>query len=179
LTFENLARPEGRLILRGNAQGGLYMSAAYQKALHTAFRILSQRDHSVAELARKLVQRGFEKDVIEAVMSECRRLSYLDDDRFAGGLIRRLKRKGWGPRRIRSEFRRHGLEGQKSDQLLCDAFDAGEELRVACAVAKKKLAADRNPDPRKCRERVYRFLSGRGFSNAVIHEAIQTVYKSS
>jgi regulatory protein len=154
------------------------MSAAYQKALHTALRILTRRDHSVAELARKLVQRGFEKDVIEAVLIECRRLSYLDDDRFAGGLVRRLKRKGWGPLRIRNEFHRHGLKGEKSDQLLREAFDAGEELRVACAVAKKKLAASRTPDPRKCRERVYRFLSARGFSNAVIHEALQTVDKS-
>jgi regulatory protein len=154
------------------------MSAAYQKALHTALRILARRDHSVAELERKLVHRGFEKDVIKAVRAECRRLNYLDDDRFAEGLISRLKRKGWGPLRIRNEFYRHGLKREKSDQLLREAFGAGEELRVACAVAKKKLATIRPADPCKCRERVYRFLSARGFSNAVIHEALQIVYKS-
>ena len=155
------------------------MSTAYQKALHSALRILTRRDHSVAELERKLVQRGIEKDVVEAVRDECRRLNYVNDERFAEGLIHRLKRKGWGPLRMRNEFHRYGLKGQKSEQLLREAFGVGEELQIACAAAKKKLAANRLLNPRKCRERLYRFLSARGFSNAVIHEALQMVLESS
>ena len=155
------------------------MSTAYQKALKTALRILTRRDHATAELSGKLRQRGIENDVIEEVLSECRRLNYLDDDRFAAGLIRHYKRKGCGPLRLRKEFHRRGLKGAKSQQLLGNAFGGGEELKIACEVAEKKLKSIENPEPHKVREKIYRFLSSRGFSGAVISQTLKQVINAS
>ena len=155
------------------------MDTAYPKALHTAYRILARRDHSIAELDGKLRQRGFEEKVIAKVLAECRRLNYLDDDRFAAGLIRHLKRKGCGSLRLRNEFHRRGLLGSESEQLLGEAFGAGEELQIACAVAEKKLQSIEFPEPQKCREKIYRFLSSRGFSGAVIAQTLKRVINAS
>ena len=107
------------------------MPASYQKAFHAALRLLTRRDHSMAELNRKLRQRGVEKDVIQAVLAECRRLNYLDDDRFAAGLISRLKRKGCGSLRMRTEFHRHGLAGGDGQKLLNEAFANRPELKIS------------------------------------------------
>jgi regulatory protein len=154
------------------------MSTGYQKALHTALRILTRRDHSIAELNGKLRLRGVEEKVIEKVLAECRRLNYLDDNRFAAGLIRHLKRKGCGSLRLRNEFHQRGLLGVESEKLLRKAFGAGEELQIACEVAEKKLKSVGFLEPHKCREKIYRFLSSRGFSNAVIAEALRKVVNS-
>ncbi len=53
----------------------------YQRALNSALRILTGRDHSRYELVQKLKQRGFLPDIIEKVVLECERLDYVDDNR--------------------------------------------------------------------------------------------------
>lgn len=149
------------------------MTTAYKAALDSALRILTRRDHSVAELRRKLVQRSIEKEVIDQVIGECRRLNYLDDDRFAKGLIRHIKRKGRGPQYLKQDFHRRGLKGAEIERLLGGAYGEEEELQIARRVAAKKLSSIGDPDPRKCREKIYRFLVSRGFSKPVIVKTLR------
>ena len=156
----------------------LSMSNPYKNALNTSLRILSRRDHSVAEMNSKLRKRGIEIDVIDRVLAECMRLDYLNDDRFAASLIRHLKRKGCGSLRLRNELNRRGIKGSDIEKLIQGAFGAGEELRIALGVAEKKIRSIRDKDPRKRREKIYRFLYSRGFSKAVIAEATSKVVKS-
>lgn len=144
------------------------MTAAYKTALESALRILARRDHSVAELGRKLAQRHFDQEVIDQVISECRRLNYLDDIRFAQGLIRMIKRKGRGFMQLKKEFRHRGLDGVENERLLCDAYDEQEEFLIARRVASKKLVVIKDLEPRKRRAKIYRFLYSRGFSKSVI-----------
>lgn len=151
------------------------MTTAYKAALDSALRILTRRDHSAAELRRKLVQRRFEREVIDQVISECRRLNYLDDSRFAKGLIRHIKRKGRGPQHLKQDCRRRGLKGAEIERLLIGAYGEGEELQIAMRVAAKKLASIGDLEPRKCREKIYRFLVSRGFSKTVILETLRDV----
>ena len=154
------------------------MSTSYKNALNTALRILSRRDHSVAELNSKLRKRGIEIDVIDRVLAECMRLDYLNDDRFAASLIRHLKRKGCGSLRLSNELHRRGIKGSDIEKLVRDAFGVDEELNIACAVAAKKMESIRENEPRKRREKIYRFLYSRGFSKAIIAEALRKIHIS-
>ena len=154
------------------------MSSSYKNALNNALRILSRRDHSIAELKSKLLKRGIEIDVIDSVLAECMRLDYLNDDRFAASLIRHLKRKGCGSLRLRNELHRRGIKRSDIDKLIDDAFGVGEELQIAFEVAEKKIKSVRDREPRKRREKIYRFLYSRGFSSTVISEALKRVTKS-
>jgi hypothetical protein len=46
-------------------------------AMNAAVRILTHRDHSKYELKRKLEQRGFASEVVDAVIQACERLNYI------------------------------------------------------------------------------------------------------
>ncbi len=141
----------------------------FRSALATALRALSVRDHSTAELTRKLTRRGHAPEVVAAVVAECLRLSYLDDTRAAQQAIDRLKRKGCGIHRIRRELALRGLGGEDSEKRLRESLDPGEERSLARHVAGKKWKTLRSePDPRKRLQRLQRFLHARGFSEAAI-----------
>ncbi len=145
--------------------------SAYRAALAGALRILSARDHSVAEITRKLARRGYAEDVVLAVVTECLRLNYLDDRRSLDQAIDRLKRKGCGVRRIRMELAQKGLAGAAAEDRLRESFGSGEERAVALAAARRKWKAlQTEPDPRKRVQRLQRFLYSRGFSEGIIYE---------
>jgi len=59
------------------------LEPSQKKALNTALRILTPRDHSKYELVQKLKQRGFSREVIDAAISSCERFDYINDERTA------------------------------------------------------------------------------------------------
>ncbi|RPJ77490.1 MAG: regulatory protein RecX [Desulfobacteraceae bacterium] len=145
----------------------------YQKALNTALRILSRRDHSVRELRRKLGKKGHPEDAIEGVVAECLRLGYLDDERAARALIDRFKRKGCGLRRLRFELSQRGLSGENTFALLHTRFTPEDERELAWRTLERKWRTyPAGGDETKKRVRILRFLSGRGFSEMSVRAAL-------
>ena len=80
---------------------------------------------------------------------------------------------------MRLDFSRRGLTGAVMEQMLSEAYDEEEELRIALKVGLKKLLSIRESDPSKRREKLYRFLSSRGFSKAAISKTLRDVVKPS
>jgi len=141
----------------------------YQKALNTAIRLLTRRDHSGYELTQKLKQRDFAVDIVDKTIAECRRLNYLNDDRTARGFVRELKRKGYGKKRIQLELKRKGLTGKTVARILAEKVsESDERVGAERILQKNKKKFERETDPLKRRDKVYRFLHARGFSGEVI-----------
>jgi regulatory protein len=79
-------------------------------AWRRAVRILSHRDHSVEEIRRKLGQRGFVPEEVDAVVARLRRAGFLDDVRFAEAFVReRVLRRPMGRRGLLRELGRRGV----------------------------------------------------------------------
>lgn len=151
-------------------------SRSDQDCLNTAIRMLTRRDHSATELARKLKQRQFEKDRIQTTLAKCRRLHYLDDEKFAANYILQLQRRGYGPRRIRQKLVEKGLERQLITRALEASGIEKKEFAICQAVLEKKLKTlIPGPNQKAIKERLYRFLSARGFSPAVIRETLNQI----
>lgn len=145
-----------------------------QAALDAAIRLLARRNHARAELAGKLRQRGFAAAEIDEALAACDRHGYLDDEETARQFFRELRRKGNGPLKIRQELVRRGLTGGEVDRMLAGYAGGAEERAAAREVLEKRRARyDREPDPQKRREKIQRFLHGRGFSGAVIRELLE------
>jgi regulatory protein len=148
----------------------------YRKALNNALRILSRRDHSSVELAQKLMRRGHAEEVVQRVIIECLRLSYLDDRRALRQVLDGMKRKGFGIHRIRHELLKRGLAGEESECGPAESMPPAEERSVARRVALKKWKSlQQEPEPGKRRLRLMRFLRSRGFSDGVIYEVMETL----
>jgi regulatory protein len=84
----------------------------------SAFWHLSRRDHSQAELLKKLQRKTDNQDWIETVINECLDYKYLDDQRFTESFIRSAQNKGYGQTRIKQDLKLKGI----SDPLIKQAF---------------------------------------------------------
>jgi len=158
-----------------NQQQATGTSAKYNAALDAAVRLLAYREHFKGELRRKLKQKGFGNAVVDRVLAECERLNYVDNRRCADLYARERLRKGYGIHRIRLDLKRKGLGETEIRAALSGINDAGDELETARRVLEKnRHRYRREPDGRKRREKIYRFLYARGFSPAVISELLRT-----
>src|SRR3989338_11573895 len=83
-----------------------------QEALRRAYKFLSYRPRSEAEVRAKLGQLGFPQKSVDATLEKLHSLSLLNDEAFARDWAQgRAEGRGYGPLRIeRSEERRVGKE---------------------------------------------------------------------
>jgi regulatory protein len=75
-----------------------------------ALGLLTRREHSRKELARKLAARGVEIEDARAAIDKLSAGGWQDDRRFAELLVRSRAATGHGPVRIRAELATHGLD---------------------------------------------------------------------
>lgn len=129
-----------------------------------ALRHLVRREHSRAELARKLAPHAESPEAIEAVLDLLLSKKQQSDERFASERARILSRK-YGAAKIRQDLKAKGV-----DQEVIDRVSSGGELERASGILKRKY---REPaTTREERARRARFLQGRGFSSEVIHRLV-------
>lgn len=151
-------------------------NSGYQKAMNTAVRLLTRRDHTSFEIFQKLGHRGFGGGVIDRVLAECRRLDYIDDERTARIYIGQLARRGFGFRRIRVELRKKGLTGERFEIILNERRAEIDEHEIARkAMLKKMKSIESVEDRQKRRDKMYRFLYSRGFEASLISELIRKI----
>jgi regulatory protein len=144
-----------------------------KKCLHTALRLLGRRDHSRAELAAKLEQRGFEARQIAQAIFECERMRYLDDDRFCRNYAAYLRRKGYGLLRIVPLLEKKGLADTLVTAAVGEHFNHCTQVDDCRRVLAKKMRRQGHSGiNRVLRARLYRFLLNRGFAWAVIGEVL-------
>jgi regulatory protein len=128
-----------------------------------ALRLLSGREHSRAELERKLAAREEEPGQLRRVLDELEAKGFIDHERVVESVIHR-RASHVGAARIRHELLGKGLDAQ----LVSEAVQAlrATELERARAVWRKKFG-QAAADPSE-RAKQARFLAARGFSADVI-----------
>ena len=138
-----------------------------------ALRLLSQREHSRAELSRKLARHlDAEDDAsaarLEAVLDELEAKGLLSEQRAAEAVVARGAAR-YGERRLRQDLVGKGLGPELVARTL--ASTRGTELERARELWRRRfgtLAADAGE-----RARQARFLAGRGFSTDIIFKIVK------
>lgn len=131
-----------------------------------AMNYLARREHSRAELARKLSPHG-EADDIAALLDQLERESLLSNARYAESLAH--SRAGrHGSVRLKSELREKGVPEAILAEVVSQARDG--DLAAARVVWSKKFGEP----PADARERAkqQRFLLGRGFPGEVVRRVV-------
>jgi regulatory protein len=129
-----------------------------------ALRYLVRREHSRAELARKLAPHAASPEALAALLDELVSRKQLSDERYAEERARSLARK-YGPLKIRHDLKAKGV----ADSLVAQVSAEGEMER-ARAVLERKYREPATTAEEKARRA--RFLQGRGFSMDVITRLI-------
>lgn len=133
-----------------------------------ALQLLARRDHSRLELERKLAADNPDPDELAALLTELERRGWLSDSRLVEQKIARAQGR-YGPRRVLTELKEKGVEGdmlERAGEKLRDA-----ELENAREVWRKRFG--KPPVDLKDRARQARFLQGRGFSADVIRRVLK------
>jgi regulatory protein len=131
-----------------------------------ALRYLVRREHSRAELARKLAPHAESPEAIEAVLDSLLSKKQQSDERFAEERARVLSRK-YGAARIQHDLKSRGV----SDDISSRVATPADEIERARAIVQRKYrepAATREEHAKRAR-----FLQGRGFSYEVIRSVLK------
>ncbi|MEA1048810.1 regulatory protein RecX [Lamprobacter modestohalophilus] len=125
-----------------------------------ALKLLTTREHSRLELARKLRQRGYPAPEVEAVIDALVADDLLSEERLIAAYVAERLAKGFGPVRIRFELREKGL----SDEQIQPYLDQEEEILVEyLRLAYRKRFGDEPIGDRRELAKRSRFLEYRGF----------------
>lgn len=131
-----------------------------------ALRLLAQRDHTRAELLRKLAAHANAVE-IESLASQLEQAGLLSDARFAESFV--AARGG----RTGSLKLRHELKNRGVDADLIEAYaarDAESEFEHARAIWLRKFGSP--PSNARDYARQARFLAGRGFAAEIVRRVL-------
>lgn len=138
-----------------------------RRCLNVALNDLSRRLLSQAELAARLMQAGYEPDIIKTTIERVIELGILSEPMLAQHLARRHENKGdyW----IRQKLIQRKLKASIIEETLASLEN---EWSRAQRVALKKWESDSDiPDVAR-KAKLFRFLLGRGFQRETCVKAI-------
>ena len=137
------------------------------EARQRALKILERRDVSRKMLLDKLTEKGISNADAEEVADWLCGLGVVNDERFAGLVVRHYAAKGYGVGRIRSELYRRGIPREAWDDALQELPEQDEQID---ALLRRRLRSD-TPDRDELR-RASDYLYRRGFGRDEIRAAI-------
>lgn len=146
----------------------------FYRCLNAATRFLSYRPRSESELRKRLAQRGFQSDIVEAVMARLKEQSLVDDVAFAQ--FWKENRDTFSPRSqwlTSLELRRKGVPDDIISTVVSDVDDDDSAYRAALSRARRLPLSDYPTFQRRLGD----FLKRRGFSYGVIARTVQRLWQ--
>jgi regulatory protein len=133
-----------------------------------ALKFLSRREHSRAELSKKLAPHAENELELEALLDSLQSRGWLSDARFAEAVVA-SRRARFGAARIASELKRKGVPVELVSAHSVKLRES--ELDAAKGVWKKKFG--RLPASPGEKGKQIRFLESRGFASEVIFQILR------
>ncbi|MDE2594839.1 MAG: recombination regulator RecX [Burkholderiales bacterium] len=133
-----------------------------------ALKYLAAREHSRAELTRKLAPHAESAEEVQRVLDELEARGFLSAERFAESVVHR-KAARYGVARLKAELSQHQLPEDVTRQVTQALRDS--ELSRAQALWAKRFGSVAQTPAELAKQ--MRFLSGRGFSGEVIRRVVK------
>jgi len=151
--------------------GYMELSGDLNKAKNYAVKILGMRDHSGAELIKKL-SKYYDAETCRAALEWVREIGYQDDGEYAGKLAAHLINKNYGLRKVRYEMKLKGLSNEVIEDVLEDYGD-NEILGKITDIIKRKYSE--LPNDRLGIKKVVDALMRRGYDYGDIKLCIERI----
>ena len=148
------------------------------KAYEYALNLLSARAYTSRNLRRKLVQKEFDAEEIEATMARLTASKLIDDSKFAAEYARqRLIVGGSSSRRVEQDLQKKGIGREEAKAAVTSVLDEESVDTGASAekAARKKFKSLSGLEREVQRRRLFGFLSRRGFDIDDVKRAVEKV----
>jgi len=149
-------------------------SVGLARGLNTAYRFLSYRPRSEAEMKERLHQRGFEDSKIEIIINKLKEQNLLDDTAFAR--FWKENRDTFRPRSqrlTRLELKKKGV----ADEIIKEVTDDSNDMDSAYHAALSKARHLPDQDYEVFRRRLGDYLKRRGFGYTVINQTVKRLWQ--
>lgn len=152
-------------------------SEEFENAKSSCFRYLERRDHASFEIRQKLRKKGYNNLLIDDLIHELCNKNFLNDSEFALKFATdKTEINKWGPKKIEAALFQKNIEPkivQKTMKKIIKNLSQ-DQICVDLALKKKKQFL-READPQKRKQKIFNFLSGRGFSGSVIIKSLPII----
>jgi regulatory protein len=150
-----------------------------KKLTNYAFNLLARRSYSIRDIQKKMNnyinRRNMEEELVEQVIAKLIEHRYLDDEKYASNYVEsRIRLKPRGIFLIKKELKMKGISEQLVERTI-SRMDISEE-DMAGSLLDKKLPVWNRLEPKKRRERAYRYLTSRGFKMETVYKAVNRCY---
>ena len=132
-----------------------------------ALRLLARREHSRAELTRKLESAGSTREEINVLLDDFEARNWLSDQRFAESYVADHKAKA-GSIKLAYDLRQRGVNDAVIETVLSEHRDS--EFERAREVWQKRFSMAPINATEKARH--IRFMQSRGFTSEAIRKAL-------
>jgi regulatory protein len=141
------------------------------KTRTAALRMLSRRDHTAAELRRKLADADHDPEDINRVIDALRAAGAIDDRRVAEAYVRTASRvKGRGRLRIVQELQARGVDRALAEETAAAIPEDDETAAIERILSRKRVPARLDAGTRR---RLFQQLLRRGFPAHLIARALK------
>lgn len=139
------------------------MSSKRDNIFYQARAILSRRDHSEAELRRKLARAGFSTAAIAEAIEQLQQQRLLNDESLARLYVDSvLRQRAVGPRWLQQKLRARGVAGEIVTRVLNEVMSGEGERRLMARAVEQWQRTHRESALE--RQRLGAWLQRRGFT---------------
>ena len=126
--------------------------------LNYTLRLLTRKDYFSKELKMKLIEKGYNLDDIDEVITHLIKEKFIDDESLIERKINYLQNKGWGEFKIYQYFMQRGVPKQFVENSLKNYLDNELEIKNIIKYSKKK----------KEFEKKVRYLISKGYRESLV-----------
>ncbi len=146
-----------------------------RKSKAVVYRLLKYRVHSEKEVYTKLKRKSFSDQTIEETLKYFKELELIDDRQFTKEWISARLNKPFGFHRIQHELKLKGIDDGLLKAELHEALSDYSEVSIVQDLAQQRAVMYKGLDPMKAKQRIYGYLSQRGFSPEVVKEVVSLI----
>lgn len=140
-------------------------------ALDQAMKLLGTYPKTEKELKKYLKDKGYVWETICYVCDKLKEYKFLSDEMYAEMYIKANSKKK-GKRALEFELKQKGV----ASSIIREKLENLEQQDDACFVLAEKYIKGKQKDE-KTKQKLYRFLAGRGFDFELIYSAMNRIFK--
>lgn len=155
----------------------LIASEELRSAKERAYRLLARREHGTEELRRKLLRKDLDPGVVDEVITQCREKKLLDDYAYASSFSQdKFQLRNWGPHKIKSSLFSKGVPRDIISNVISELKENIDPVQTCLELAvKRRRHFLREPDEFKRKQKIFRYLAGKGYSSDTIKKAMPKI----
>ena len=148
-----------------------------EKAKNAAFRLLSGRAYTRAEVEKKLRGRRFSHRAVTETLGTLEQLGLIDDRAFARQWVEsRMHGRPMGRIRLARELKQQGVPEALVEEALDESLAEVDIEAVALDLLRSRARRYQGIERQKALSRMFQFLGRRGFSAPVCREAAERAW---